>query len=379
MATTDFATIVDGYRGAITALYQKGSSQVAERGKGQVTLTEEATEHAQAVVEWSHRLGGAARERQAAGTPQERELAQLQLLASAAIDLEVAKDLAEGVENGRTTASVERSTSLPETLAALSPILAAKPADGIDGLVAHLRERAASPIDPGEASRQLVATAKQAADDMCDDAAAVAQSTLNNLLQLPLPEIETAANVALSEILTKLGDTVSKLLSRAVALLVGAIDKIMAAIGPDVQEEARKQAADWIKELQQGGALRTLLQRIYELERIKNDIETKVAGAPQGDPRRFNLAAQNAVDLATRFHKVTETLTFVLRGLSWARPWIMGLTPWGPLALTTGYVASIGCIVYVGGNYVEWFRTGDTKWLAVVTGLRTVIERELRA
>ena len=73
-----------------------------------------------------------------------------------------------------------------------------------------------------------------------------------------------------------------------------------------------------------------------------------------------------------------QTLTLVLRGLAWARPWIMALTPAGPVALTAGYVATLGAIVYLGGDYVDWYRTGSARWLNLIDGVRIIVSRDLR-
>jgi hypothetical protein len=115
------------------------------------------------------------------------------------------------------------------------------------------------------------------------------------------------------------------------------------------------------------------LNRLYELERISDDVKAQIEGSECVDAAPFNRAATNVSALAARFRKQKEVFTRVLHGLSWAQPWIMGLQPWGSLTLSRGYVANIACEAYLGGDYVDWYQTG----LNLVSGVRFVVAHEL--
>ena len=82
-------------------------------------------------------------------------------------------------------------------------------------------------------------------------------------------------------------------------------------------------------------------------------------------------------DLATKFSKHCQTISWLLHGLSWAQPWILTLQPWGPVALTASYFVTIGYAVYLGGDYADWLRTGTSERLNFVPGVRTVVRQEL--
>jgi hypothetical protein len=79
------------------------------------------------------------------------------------------------------------------------------------------------------------------------------------------------------------------------------------------------------------------------------------------------------------FGKQARAVEWLLRGVAWARPWIMGLAPWGPIAPPSAYVVTIGCVVYLSGDYVDWFRMGWSERLNLVPGVRGVVRRNLAA
>jgi len=75
--------------------------------------------------------------------------------------------------------------------------------------------------------------------------------------------------------------------------------------------------------------------------------------------------------------KQKEVIALLLAALSTATPWIMSLQPWGPVGLAAGYTLAIGYVVYAGGDYVDWFWTGER--LNLVPGVRTVVRQSLSA
>jgi|SRR5215469_933750 len=373
MINRNYLDVVRAYEKAITDLYARPVSELAERGAGELRTTAELPELAETLINRSKELGEATAERARGGTSEQRELAQLQILAAAAIDLHVASDLVQRSEEGVAAGVVERDVSLPGAIASLRPILTADPDKGIGPLLSRSTERVASSREIGPAKTKLQDEVKVALEDIRDDAATVCQATLKNLLLMPLPAIKNAVQVAVAEILAKLGESVSRLLRMATTLVVQAVQKLLSIFNQDAQEEARKQATEWIDELKNGGLFATLLDRLYELERIRDEVKARIEGTESEDAAPFNRAATEVSDLAAKFHKYKETITWVLHGLSWAQPWIMGLQPWGPIALGTGYVANIACAVYVSGDYVDWYRPG----LNIVPGVRSVVARDL--
>lgn len=377
MAAQEYQAKVQAYQEAIANLYAQSVKDLAERGGGDITAAPDLEDRADVVINRSQELGQALVLGQASADPEQRELAQLQLLAAAALDLHIASDLVRRAEEGVPEEVVERDAALPSAVVKLQDILNAEPEKGMAGLLKDQLERTKGPSHPQEAKQELRDAVEGALIDIRDDTVKVGQAAFTNLMQLPAPAVKEAANVVLAELMTKVGEGIAKLVNKAVSLIIQAIEKIWQALGKDVQDKARKQAAEWIEDLQKGTLFGTLLDKLYETERILKHTDEQLAKAPRSlEAARYNKASQQVADLATRFRKQTQTITWLLHGLSWARPWIMAVEPVGPLALTAGYVITIGYIVYLGGDYVDWFRT---ERLNVVPGVRSVVRQELRA
>ncbi|WP_406699462.1 hypothetical protein V5E97_11395 [Singulisphaera sp. Ch08] len=368
------------YLEAISALNVTTGAGAAERGLSVPAGPEDLSERARVVVERSDELGRSIATRLGDDTePSERELASLQLLAAAAIDLAVASDLATAAADGA-AAGVERAAT-PGILTELRPILEAPAGVGLEGVTGAGMgvERRPRSSGPEEARRLLREDAEATLQCIRDDASAAGRAALVGLLQVPSPPLKEAANVAAHELLKAVGDSSSALIRKAVALVAQALDKILAALGPQLRERVRAQAADWVEGLKQADAFGSLLDRVYEFGRLKEEVVGRVDVAPAGvDVVRLDEAAKQLEALGARFHQQTNVLSQVVKGLAWGRPWILGLAPpWGPLSLTTAYVALIGYTVYAGGDYLDWYRTGDSGRMDFVVGVRSVVQRAM--
>ena len=375
--TENYLSTVQAYQEAIAGLYSTSPTAIRERGEGEIAALPDLEARAGLVVERSQALGEEASSNMTSADAGQRQLAQLQLLAAAAIDLHLASDLVRRADEGPELKVAERGASVPGAIAQLQEVLNASPEAGTAGLVSGQVERG-GPVTPEAARAALQQTVKLSLEDISESAALVGQATFANLMQLPAPAVKDAANIVLAELLTRLSEGVSKLLSKAVALVSQAIEKIMAAIGKDTETRVRQQTAKWIEDLQKGTLFEALVDRIYETKRIQEELDKKLSEASADLPAEsFNQAAEKISELAKAFEKQKTTLEWLLHGLSWARPWILGLTPWGPVGLTAGYVLTIGYIVYSGGDYVDWYRTGDQNWLNQVNGVRSVVSQAI--
>lgn len=381
MPTQEYQAAWTAYQEAVEGLYRTTEQKTIERG-GSDTIAEapDLEARAQAVVEGSQALGDAIAARQQSPDPDERELAEMQLLAAAASDLAVASDLARLAEDGEQDAVQERGSAMSADISELMVVLNASRVGGLSGLMhkEFAAFRSGGVTEPTEARKELQKTMEGALTDIEDDAAKAGQAAINALLEIPLPPLKAAAGIALHELLDKMGDAVSSLVRKATQLVVQAIDKICKALGKSAQEEARRQAAAWIENLKGGEVFSSLLSKLYESERIRQDITARISGSSASlSADLFNTTGQKAGELAAKFRKQKEIMLRVIQGLAWARGWIMTLQPWGTLALTTAYVASIGYIVYLGGDYVDWFRTGASERLDFVPGLRAIVRQTI--
>jgi hypothetical protein len=130
MASQDYHSSVQAYYQAIATLYARPVTAMVERGEGDIRPAPDLDERVQVVIDRSQELGESAARGQASADPDQRELAELQLLAAAAIDLHIASDFVRLAEEGVSEEVRERSVSLPGVMVELRAILNADPAGG---------------------------------------------------------------------------------------------------------------------------------------------------------------------------------------------------------------------------------------------------------
>lgn len=371
MISSNYLSTLQAYQSALDDLYRRPPK--AERGAAGVTEMPDLEDRAQRVVDNSQALGQSLRENLTTDDPNVRELAGLQMVASAAMDLQVADDLAKQAKRRRPAAPERSATG---EMAALQKILSTPPEAGVKGLVRAGVQRGAKPRDIEEARKKLIQAAKRTVDGISEDAASLGPALVKNLLKIPEKALQDAGKEALDTILAKLGEGASALLRKAASLVASAIDKLLALLGKDVQDEARQKVQDWINDLKKEAAAKKLLGRVYGVDQILADVQKQVTAAPAGlGVDAFNNSVEGLQELAKKYRKQKEVIALLLAGLSTVTPWIMSLQPWGPVGLAAGYTLTIGYVVYAGGDYVDWFWTGER--LNLVPGVRTVVRQSL--
>jgi hypothetical protein len=365
------------YQAAVSALYEAPGG-AAERGARGVATGADADGRVQAVIDRSAVLTEATARGLESADREQRELAELQLIAAAAYDLAVANDLAYLAEDGPTDRA-ERSAGLAifsdDTLLT---ILTTPQEAGMRALMEAELAASRSPLPRSlpaakEALREAIEGALQ---DISADAARTGQTALGGLVTMQLSTVKEAASVVLRELMARLSDGVSVLLRKAAQLVAQAIDKLLRVLGKEAQDEWRQKVAGWIEDLQSGGLFSTLLGKLYETERIERELVALVDAVPDTvDPALLHEAQRRVDELALRFGKQRKTVEWVLRALGVAQNWMLGVQPWGPLAYVSAHSAVIGYVVYTGGDYVDWYRGGGR--LDAVDGVRTAVLREL--
>jgi hypothetical protein len=360
-----------GYEDALAALYRGDEAPAAERADRTVRAGPGLEARADTVIERSGELGSAAEAGLAADDVAVRELAELQLVAAAALDLAVADDLARADEDDAGAAQ-RGAVSLPQEL---FEILGIPQEAGIAALLGRDRssERWSGTGDP----RKDVLTAADAVlEDILDETAKASGTLTISLLAVPALPLKEAGAAVGHELLEQLGKQLSLVLRKAVALVVKAIEKIAMALGPVVSDAACEEAVDWLTRLQRGEVLRPLLTWLYEPQRIAAEVRGLVAGG-RADRQALREITSRLDELGSRFGKHCKAIEWLARGLALVRGWLLGLQPWGPVVLVSAHVTALGYIVYLGGDYADWYRTGGSRRLDFVPGVRAVVRQGL--
>jgi hypothetical protein len=360
------------YEEALSQVYA-GAPETAERGAAPLVAGSQLDEHLELLIDRSAELGGTAAAGLSAPERGVRELAQLQLVSAAALDLMTAADLLELDEGASAdTAVAERGTSeLASAQAELSPILATPQGAGIAALSKAEPERGGAPQDPRAARERLLTEAGDTLDDIVKPTGKAGGAVVRGLLGTPASTLGTAAAAAIHELLGQIGDTITGLIRKAARLVIRAVEKIVTALGNDAESAARGEAKDWVQTLGDGGPLTAVLNWLYESDRIKTEVAAGLEQDTSGAVS-FNQRADEINALAGNLAKQTRVLEWVARGLVLVRAPLLALQSWGPLALAAAHLTTLGYTVYLGGDYADWYRVGHLERLDRVAGVRRI-------
>src|SRR6266487_1050381 len=377
MSTTNaYQNTWDQYQKAVRTLYAPPStSEVADRGTDIPVVTELLEERSEMVLTRSEELRQVLADSLEGENLSQRELAALKLVATAAYDLSVASDLLDA-ENVGLTGERERGVSNAVLASDLvRRILDAPLEEGIGGLLEV--ERTVLPNDPTVARAQLEATITAFLSDIPQQAATMSQMALAGVINLRLEPAQAAFSLATQEVLARVPSGVSLIVRRGAALVVEAINKLWTAIGPQREAQAHQQITNWLDQLQRERATVVgLLDMLYEAQRIGEEASGLIAAAPTGTvAARYNQATLALEVLSHGYDQTSGILEWVLRILALVKGPLLAAAPWGPLATYSAYLGVLGYAIYSGGDYLDWYRTGNITWLDRVQGLRTAVKR----
>ncbi len=364
------------YQQALNELYgARGTTAVAatDRGAGELAA-EQLPARAQQVLAGSEQVRESLTRALGSDNPGERELAGLKLVAGAAYDLSVANDLLSQEQEGETERAAQSMVASSDDL---REVMAAPLISGMAGLIEV--ERGALPTDPAAARAQLQQTIADFCRVIPQDAASLSQMSVSGVLNLGLGPAQGALSLATQEIMSRVPDTVSPITRHAAEIVTEAICKLRAAIGAETEQQAQDQAIQWLQDMEKNrDAVSSLLDQLYETPRIAAEVTKTVQGAPQNAAAdSFNKATQKLTDLQQQFDKSKSILENVMRVMALVKSAFLASPPWGPLALYAAYLSLLAYAVYSGGDYVDWYRTGDKAWLDRVQGLRTTVRTAL--
>jgi hypothetical protein len=353
---SDFGAAVDAYRAQ------------ARSGGGALEADALGLEPA-ALLDRSQAIEDAAAEALLAGDGDVREAGALQLAAGAALDLAAALDavepqVASALEAETTATNVER------VFAELGDILGIPSALGARAAVP---ERPNSALEAGEEPLvALAAAAERAIDRIAGDARDVAGSAVRGIADLPVDAL-----------LGALGDTADKLLgpvyrqaaaATRVALrhLAKAVSKLLRILGP-LEAPARTWLGERLVALPRERLVDWAVDGVLELDRLRAEVGVLVGRATTpGDEARLDAATREVAALADRFGlhaKVARTLAWAIGKL---QRFLLGLAGWVGFALAGVYLLMLTYGVFVAGDHLDWYRTGEGR-LDFTLGVRGTV------
>ena len=377
---SSFKDTWSSYESAVKALYEApvGVQATAERSVGQMytarleTNSEQVVTQAKAVRDVLHSS-------LSSSDLDIRELATLKLLAAAAYDLSIANDMLdlEKVKPERGYQAERSSRGALQSDEELNKVLDAPMDEGMSGLLEV--ERAAYPEDAESARLLLEKTITTYLNVIPKNSGELGQTAVSGVLTAGLGPAQGALSLAMQEILSRVPEGITLIARRAAEMVLESIAKLRTAVGEDQQKQVEDQAVKWLKDIQdQKDTVASLLNRLYETPRIAEETAGIIGSAPQdAAAAAYNQATEALEKLLDGSKKTRLTLGTVMRVMAFAKTPLMATPPWGTLAVYAFYVVILGYAVYSGGDYLDWYRTGETAWLDRVKGIRTVVRLSL--
>jgi hypothetical protein len=304
--------------------------------------------------------------------PNVRLGAEQSLLAQAVASLRVAEGLmaAEAVEDDVET----RSAAAPSEPAGFDDLLSLleTPLDSLGGDAAAepVQTRGAAP----QASRDdLIRTAGDAIDQVLDGVGAFGKDAIAGLLGLDTALLKQAAQLIsgeLAELVAKLGEQASLLVSKAVRFLLQAYDSLLAALGQDAASALRQQVAGWLEQIQQGDSMAQLIGAALQADAVRAQVADLVA-ASQASAEVLGQTEASVEALPGSFNARTKLAAQILAGIAVLKRIPATRLPMVEVATAAVYIGLLGFVVYTGSDYVDAPRL---ERIGRVTGVLQVVE-----
>jgi hypothetical protein len=316
--------------------------------KGMVALVagqvpdQELIERADAIANISADMIPLAKAQLEIAGPTLREGLTAQLAAQAAAEFQLAVELLQIAESEpdapAAVIGAARGAALQDAIQSLKYVMATPAAKGLMPLTHISRTDVAVPAEIESAKKALRETSIAGVDAITDRVRKQSEAIILDLITQTewRAVIDGAAmlnkNVAekLESLKQGVGALIKKAVSAAVKTLINAFDKIMALLGKDVEDEARKQIREWLEKIkkdQKINLLDALLDHLYGkadfekaldgwLERTSADADkvSRTASEVREVPARFAVLAayldkaENVVVIAKRFLKFPQVL-----------------------------------------------------------------------
>lgn len=279
--------------------------------------------------------------------------AEQSLLAQAVASLRVAEGLM-AAETAEEDAGTRSAGPQPEP-AGFDDLLALleTPLDSLGGDAAA--EPALTRGTPKASRDELVTAANDAIDQVLGKVGSFGKDVLAGLLGLDTALLKQAAQLIsgeLAELIGKLGEQASLLVSKGVKFLVQAYDSLLAALGQDAASELRQQAAAWIEQLQEGDGVAQLIGAALQADLVRSQVGDLVA-ASQKPAEVLGATQANVEALPGSYQARTKLAGQILAGVAILKRIPAARLPMVELASVAVYISLLGFVVYTGSDYVD--------------------------
>jgi hypothetical protein len=290
------------YAAQLRGLFASPEGALEEKRTRGVTVdTDVLAERAATLADISQDLGSQTSNFLDSDDLAERQAAEVKLLAQANAEMEVASALFAAVEEdvqppkeGRRAGGVIASAA--RSVDELAGVLEAPLERGMAPFMDTEPSRG-GPTDPAKAIASLQDQVRRSLRDISRQASKTSSNALDTLFSLDSAMLKKAIrpiNKEISELAEKvaegLNDKIKSLLRTAVRLLLQAYDWVLALIGKDREEQARKKVQEWIEELRSShkkeddtsDLAQDLISRLFATEVINGEVADWVKDSKAG-------------------------------------------------------------------------------------------------
>lgn len=343
---------------------------VATRAAGEVAA-DTMIENADQIADISASMVPLATSYLEAPDPALREGISGQLLAQAAAELQVATELlqiaaGETVEPSVLATRAARGASLRETIETMERAMSMPVSDGLaaPGMV---RRAAVAAGTPEEAKRALQQAATLTAGAISQRVVEVGGDIAFKLVfKTEWNAVVRSAgllNKNVVDLLENLKEGTSAIVRRAITAaartLLNVFDKILALLGKDAEDTARKEVKDWLDEIQRSGKIEVfekLVVRLYQVEALNTALPDWL-DKTSAEVEKINSTTTDVMALSDKFAIFVKRIDTIGDVIGLAR-FVQAQFPQVLVITTAIRVALLAVLVYAGYDYIGYKRVG---------------------
>ena len=359
---------------------------VTTRGAGEVAV-DTLIEQADQIAEVSANMVPLAKGYLEAPDPTLREGISGQLLAQAAAELQVATELLQiaAGETGEPQAPITRAARGASLRDAIDGMEKAMAMPVYAGLVAPgmVRRGTTATDTPDEAKKALQQAAAVTAGAISQRVVEVGGDLAFNLVfKTQWTEVIQSAGMFskdIAKLLDRVKEGASALIQRAMTsatkTMLNVFDKILALLGKDAEDAARKQVKVWLDEIQKSGKIELfeqLVSKLYQVDKLTGALPAwleKTAAKVE----EINTTTTDVAALSDKFTVLVGRINTVGDVIGLAK-FVQAQFPQVLVVVTAIRVALLAILVYAGYDYIGY---GQASFLNLTKGVTEVIRENL--
>jgi hypothetical protein len=319
-----------------------------------------------------------------------REGISAQFIVQASAEMQLASELlqlAADEQNGQPVAAITRAargTALRDIITTLEKSMQVPVVAGIAAVDSQTRSEATQPENADEAKRELQTAVNQSTATISQRVRELGGDITFDLVSSTVWEVVlVGASLArkdiadrLNDLKQKAGTLVSQAVSVATKTLLNAYDKILALLGKDGQDQARKQVKSWLESIEKQKAadlFEVMIDKLYRVSSFKQELAGWLirTTAPVDT---INQTTESVTEMAGKFTVLVGRMGTLENVLVVAR-----LVKLSHIILIVAglQVALLSVLVYAGYDFIgyqEMHFVNITKGIAQVVQERLAIE-----